>query len=106
MRGLVQDRELPIKPACCSLTKVIPSKEGGWEIEILGDGSYLGGASGDWRQWGFEDLGPEYGKVSGPYRTDLVCTVDNLHVFVQDHPNVADIEVDVTAGSQVESMAL
>jgi len=79
-RHLLGDRELPLRPGCCSLTEAVPKKDGGWTATALGDGTHLSEAMSDWRQWGFEDYVKGYGK---------------------DHPDMSEIVVDETAGSQL-----
>ena len=64
VRHLLGDRELPFRPGCCSLTEIVPKKDGGWEAKMLGSGAHLSEALSDWRQWGFEDLEADYGKVA------------------------------------------
>ncbi|KAJ8496107.1 hypothetical protein ONZ45_g12590 [Pleurotus djamor] len=64
-RGLLADRDLPLRVGCCSLT-VMERKDGlpvlgGWEPKLLADGSHL--AKGSDREWGFEDIEIAYGKV-------------------------------------------
>lgn len=65
-RHISGSKDLPFRPGCCSLTEVIP-KNGGWEVVALGGGAHLSAASMDWRQWGFEDLESDYGKVNNPF---------------------------------------
>jgi transcription factor C subunit 7 len=64
VRHLLGDREHSFRPGCCSLTEIVPKKNGGWEAKMLGGGAHLNEALSDWRQWGFENLKAGYGKVS------------------------------------------
>ena len=69
-RALVGDRTLPLRIACCSLTRVerkagvvdgVQPIEGAWEARLLGDGSHL--KDGNQRDWGFEDIEIADGQV-------------------------------------------
>ncbi|KAG6842619.1 hypothetical protein C0991_000145 [Blastosporella zonata] len=65
-RSLLGDRESPIRVGCCSISEFDPIPDsqgmvGGWKAKRLADGSHLkDGAS---RDWGFEDIEIEHGKV-------------------------------------------
>ena len=66
VRELVGDRQLPLRPGCCSLSKLkgregIDDVLGAWEAELLADGSHMAG--GSTRDWGFEDIVIADGKV-------------------------------------------
>lgn len=64
VRHLVNDRQLSIRPGCCSLTELMPKPDGEWAVEVLTGGAHLSEASRvDWHQWGFENHGADYGKV-------------------------------------------
>lgn len=63
---LIGDRSLPLRVGCCSLTEVArkPGREdvlGAWEPVALAAGAHL--AQGASRDWGFEDIEIENGKV-------------------------------------------
>jgi transcription factor C subunit 7 len=74
VRHLLGDRELPFRPGCCSLTEIVPEKDGGWEAKILGGGAHLSEALSDWRQWGFEDLEADVGyTLFAPSISCLCC---------------------------------
>ncbi|KAF7784351.1 hypothetical protein Agabi119p4_516 [Agaricus bisporus var. burnettii] len=70
-RSLMGDRELPLRVGCCSLTELVPKVQdstcatqevlGAWEAKKLADGKHL--EDGAMRDWGFEDLEIEAGKV-------------------------------------------
>lgn len=67
VRGLLGNRNLPVRVGCCSLT-VFTRKEGddwkvigGWEDKKFVDGTHLKG--GALRDWGFEDAEIANGKV-------------------------------------------
>jgi hypothetical protein len=47
VRHLLGDRELPFRPGCCSLTEIVPEKDGGWEAKTLGGGAHLNEALSD-----------------------------------------------------------
>lgn len=65
VRHLADDQILSVRPGCCSLTELVPDVEAGWAVTMLVDGAHLSVASqADWRQWGFEDHGEDYGKVN------------------------------------------
>ena len=85
-RALVGDRALPLRIACCSLTRVerkagvvdgVQPIEGAWEARLLGDGSHL--KDGNQRDWGFEDIEIADGQVRrvlffvGGRRDKFVC---------------------------------
>ena len=69
-RGLVGDRSLSFRPACCSISVLDRKVEdaaqlaavGNWAARVLGDGSHL--KDGLQRDWGFEDIQIADGKVS------------------------------------------
>ncbi|KAH8102625.1 phosphoglycerate mutase-like protein [Cristinia sonorae] len=66
VRELVGDRDLPLRPGCCSLTKLerkagVVGVLGGWEPKLLVDGSHMAG--GSTRDWGFEDIVIDRGHV-------------------------------------------
>ncbi|THH34066.1 hypothetical protein EUX98_g57 [Antrodiella citrinella] len=66
VRELVGDRELKLRPGCCSLSKLERKKDaggvlGGYEAKLLADGSHMEG--GSTRDWGFEDIVIADGKV-------------------------------------------
>lgn len=66
VRELVGDRTLPLRPGCCSLSKVERKKDarrvlGAYEPTLLADGSHMEG--GSTRDWGFEDIVIADGKV-------------------------------------------
>jgi len=83
-RSLVGDKDLPFRPGCCSLTEIVP-KDGGWAVAVLGGGAHLSETSKDWRPWGFVDLESNYGK---------------------NHPDISEIQMDDTAGCQVQIKAV
>ena len=63
---MVGDRTLPLRPGCCSLSKVERKKDAGrvlgaYEPTLLADGSHMEG--GSTRDWGFEDIVIADGKV-------------------------------------------
>ncbi|KAG9222866.1 hypothetical protein PLEOSDRAFT_155405 [Pleurotus ostreatus PC15] len=65
VRGLIGDRDHPLKVGCCSLS-TFDRKErsrilGGWEAKLLADGQHLAGGSD--REWGFDYIEVAYGKV-------------------------------------------
>jgi len=68
-RSLVGDRDLPLRVGCCSLTELVPKLQengkqrilGAWDAKKLADGSHL--PQGSLREWGFEDIEIEAGKV-------------------------------------------
>lgn len=66
-RELVGDRELPLRVGCCSLTELRRKSDtdsilGAWEPIKLATGDHL--VDGAARDWGFEDIVIEDGKVS------------------------------------------
>lgn len=70
VRSLVGDRDLPLKVGCCSLSELVPKaleqrREdkvlGVWEAKRLADGGHL--EKGASREWGFEDIEIDAGKV-------------------------------------------
>lgn len=64
-RELVGDLQLPLRVGCCTLTDLKPKPErkvlGGWRGEKLATGEHL--RDGVQRDWGFEDIVVEEGKV-------------------------------------------
>ncbi|KAI0322725.1 histidine phosphatase superfamily [Amylostereum chailletii] len=65
-RALLDDRTMPLRIACCSLTtlnkKAKAEKEvGGWEVAVLAGGVHL--KEGLQRDWGFEDIEIADGEV-------------------------------------------
>jgi transcription factor C subunit 7 len=105
VRHLLRDREHPFRPGCCSLTEIDQKKDGGWEAKTLGGGTHLTEVLSDWRQWGFENLGAGYGKVSRrSHSTSKIPFI--LRFYVQDHPNMSEIIVDKTSGSQLQVRAV
>ena len=65
-RELVGNRELPLRVGCCTLSEFKRKSDvtefiGGWEAKRLADGSHL--KEGASRDWGFEDIIIENGKV-------------------------------------------
>ncbi|ETW87257.1 hypothetical protein HETIRDRAFT_437817 [Heterobasidion irregulare TC 32-1] len=94
-RALVGDRALPLRIACCSLTRVerkagvvdgVQPIEGAWEARLLGDGSHL--KDGNQRDWGFEDIEIADGQV-----------VHDSGVPGTEH------EVDELVGCQIKELA-
>lgn len=66
-RGLVGDRDLPLRVGCCTLSEFarIPTNQGvlgAWKHLRLADGAHL--KDGAAREWGFEDIEIAAGKVS------------------------------------------
>jgi len=77
VRSLVGNRDLPLRVGCCTLTELVPKVEeenggvggggtqrgiGTWDAKKLADGSHLP-EGGDLREWGFEHIEIEAGKV-------------------------------------------
>lgn len=68
VRGLVGNRELPLRVGCCSITELSRNEKedwkviGGWEAKRLADGAHL--RDGTSRDWGFEDAEIADGKVT------------------------------------------
>lgn len=77
VRSLVGNRDLPLRVGCCTLTELVPKVEeeenggvgggtqrgiGTWDAKKLADGSHLP-EDGDLREWGFEHIEIEAGKV-------------------------------------------
>lgn len=106
-RGLLGDRSLPMRPGCCSLTEVTRKEGaekvvGGWAPERLADGAHL--SKGSTRDWGFEDVEIDKGKV-------CLCSI-SPHLVVsynEDEQVVADPgvpgtenDVDDSVGRQVQ----
>jgi transcription factor C subunit 7 len=67
-RGLVGDRNLPVRIGCCSLSEFVPKHitvaervVGHWKPLKLADGAHL--LQGASRDWGFEDIEIADGKV-------------------------------------------
>jgi transcription factor C subunit 7 len=67
VRGLLGNRDLPVRIGCCSLTEFVRKEGddwkviGGWGVRKFADGTHLkDGAS---RDWGFEDIEIANGKV-------------------------------------------
>lgn len=67
VRGLLGNRNLPVRVGCCSLTE-FARKEGedwkvigGWEVKKFVDGTHL--KDGTLRDWGFEDVEFAKGEV-------------------------------------------
>ncbi|KAF7966999.1 hypothetical protein HWV62_36260 [Athelia sp. TMB] len=80
MRALAGAPGLGVRPGCCSLAELVPRGKG-WAVEVLDCGAHLSeGSRVDWRRWGFEDHGSEYGK---------------------DHPPYSEIEEDPESGNQL-----
>ncbi|KAJ7254065.1 histidine phosphatase superfamily [Mycena haematopus] len=82
-RALLGAPGLPMRVGCCSLTEVVRSecypRVGGWEARRLADGGHL--KEGASRDWGFEDIQIEDGKVrggGGPGRTGTEHETDDL----------------------------
>lgn len=69
VRSLVGDRQLPLRVGCCSLSKLVLGASfkgkhgvlGAWEAEKLADGGHM--VKGASREWGFEDIEIDAGKV-------------------------------------------
>lgn len=87
VRHLVGDRNLSVRPGCCSLTELVPKMDGGWAVTVLADGAHLSAASRvDWRQWGFEDHGCDYGKVKRVSTSPRELRSDRLSNSRITHP--------------------
>jgi hypothetical protein len=60
VRGLLGNRNLPVRVGCCSLTEFVRKEGndqkviGGWEVKKFVDGTHL--KDGALRDWGFEDV--------------------------------------------------
>lgn len=81
-RELIGQRELPLRVGCCTVSEFVPKegrqggKLGEWEAKRLGDGSFL--KDGALRDWGFEDIELEGGKVCRHIiRPPQMCQADN-----------------------------
>ena len=63
-RSLTADKNLPLRVGCCSVTELVRTLDTGsrWKARRLGDGAFLRDGTG--RDWGFEDIEIEDGKVS------------------------------------------
>lgn len=67
VRGLLGDRDFPVRVGCCSLTEFARKEAenwtviGGWEGKKVADGTHL--KDGALREWGFEDVEIANGKV-------------------------------------------
>ena len=114
-RALLGDRALPLRIACCSLTRVERKAgvvdgaqpiEGAWEARLLGDGSHL--KDGNQRDWGFEDIEIADGQVRHYYffvdgrRDGSLCAYKVVHdsgVPGTEH------EVDELVGCQIKELA-
>jgi transcription factor C subunit 7 len=74
VRSLTGDRELPMKVGCCSITELDKREDldkdrlkeviGVWKPIMLVSGDHLKGGSS--REWGFEDIEVEKGRVRQP----------------------------------------
>jgi transcription factor C subunit 7 len=100
-RSLLGNRDLPLRVGCCSLSEftrrgnAIPS----WTASQLADGSHL--KQGASRDWGFEDIETERGRVS-----DVCCSPRPSLITkgqVVDDPGVpgTEDEKDEPTGSQI-----
>jgi transcription factor C subunit 7 len=74
--ALLGDRSVPMRIGCCSLTEFqrrasAQDVVGGWDMLRLGDGSYM--KEGATRDWGFEDIVVEDGKVRSLFNHNIVC---------------------------------
>lgn len=71
VRSLTGDREMPMKVGCCSITELDKGEDlekdrlkeviGVWKPIMLVSGDHLKGGSS--REWGFEDIEVEKGRV-------------------------------------------
>lgn len=69
VRSLLDDRNLPLRVGCCSISEFVRKERekedwkviGGWEVKRLADGAHL--QDGALRDWGFEDIEIANGKV-------------------------------------------
>lgn len=69
VRTFVGDRNVQMRAGCCSLSVLERKKDvdpgliiGGWKVQKIADGDHLTG--GLLREWGFEDVEVEKGRVS------------------------------------------
>jgi transcription factor C subunit 7 len=91
-RGLLDDPHRPMRIGCCTLSVFqrapdAPSDallgHGVWHAESIGDGSYL--KEGALRDWGFEDVQIENGKVwaiSIIFETDLTLIANRSSMIL------------------------
>ncbi|KAG6845807.1 hypothetical protein H0H87_003861 [Tephrocybe sp. NHM501043] len=108
-RGLLGDRNFPIRVGCCSISDFDRKSNnegmtmvGGWKINRVADGSHL--KEGASRDWGFEDIEIANGKVSpSSQRYDSTQSHDISQVI--DDPGVPGSELlperDEPVGSQI-----
>ena len=88
------DRSIPAQPGCCSLTTFV--REG---VSRRVDASRHRSQAEKGKRWGFEDLEPNYSRVSiltGTFFLDLLTERTPEH---EGHPDLSEIDPDQTAGS-------
>lgn len=62
VRALGDDRKIPVRVGCCSLSEADKKAGGsGWDLVKIADGAHL--EKGASRDWGFEDIEIAHGKV-------------------------------------------
>lgn len=83
---LSNDRDMPVRIGCCSLSEFVPKAEKGWTALKIADGAHMAG--GSQREWGFMDVEVDKGQV----------------VHDTGEPGTED-EVDEPVGSQIRNSA-